>query len=203
MELIKHTNSIFEYKKIVDQDTCNNIANTILRECETDIQIKDYIEKGAHRTAIRNNTSLNITRYGNYNQNLKKIDTLVNEIFAECHSRYVNDNASFFYLKNSDYINNLFSEYFFRSYNQNDYYDWHIDTSQNVHHVFSYILYLNEDFDGGETLFLNEKLKITPTKGSMLCFPCNITMLHKSTKIKSGQKNIIWSCFAKETKFIR
>ena len=43
-------------------------------------------------------------------------------------------------------------------------------------------------------MFLNERIKIKGSPGSILCFPCGLNMLHKSSKIKNGEKHIIWTC---------
>ena len=58
-----------------------------------------------------------------------------------------------------------------RQYNENDFYEWHGDQSPTNLSEFSYIIYLNDDFDGGDTKFLNDKIRVSPKKGSVLCFP--------------------------------
>lgn len=81
-----------------------------------------------------------------------------------------------------------------RMYNENDTYHWHGDQSPENHAEFSYIIYLNDDFDGGRTLFLNDRIGVTPKKGSVLCFPVDHYHLHKGTRVKSGVKKILWNC---------
>jgi hypothetical protein len=81
-----------------------------------------------------------------------------------------------------------------RIYNENDNYKWHGDHSPHNHSEFSYIVYLNDDFDGGRTLFLNEKIGVKPKKGTVLCFPVDHYHIHKGTKVTSGTKKILWNC---------
>ena len=90
-----------------------------------------------------------------------------------------------------------------RMYNENDSYDWHSDHSSANISEFSYILYLNDDFEGGKTRFLNDKLTVTPKKGNMLCFPVDHYHVHKGTRVTSGNKKILWNClFRNELKMI-
>jgi hypothetical protein len=81
-----------------------------------------------------------------------------------------------------------------RMYNESDSYEWHGDQSPNDHAEFSYIIYLNDDFDGGETRFMNDKLTVTPKKGTVLCFPVDHYHIHKGVKVSGGHKKILWNC---------
>jgi len=81
-----------------------------------------------------------------------------------------------------------------RMYNDNDSYAWHADHSPQNHAEFSYIIYLNDDFDGGETVFMNDELTVTPKKGTVLCFPVDHYHIHKGVKVTNGTKKIIWNC---------
>ena len=57
--------------------------------------------------------------------------------------------------------------------------------------LFSYVLYLNDDFEGGNTLFMNQRLKVVPQKGSIICYLSDLQNIHKGAIIKSGFKRII------------
>lgn len=81
-----------------------------------------------------------------------------------------------------------------RMYNENDSYEWHGDHSPQNHPEFSYIVYLNDDFDGGDTRFMNDKLSVTPKKGTVLCFPVDHYHIHKGVKVTGGIKKILWNC---------
>jgi hypothetical protein len=81
-----------------------------------------------------------------------------------------------------------------RMYNENDSYEWHCDQLSTSIAEFSYILYLNDDFEGGKTRFLHDKLTVTPKKGNLLCFPVDHYHIHKGTQVTSGTKKILWNC---------
>jgi prolyl 4-hydroxylase len=52
----------------------------------------------------------------------------------------------------------------------------------------SIVGYLNDDFEGGETYFDRQDLKVTPTAGSVLVFPAYFTHPHESLPVRQGQK---------------
>jgi len=81
-----------------------------------------------------------------------------------------------------------------RMYNESDSYDWHCDQSPRNIAEFSYIIYLSDEFDGGETRFMHDKITVSPKKGTVLCFPVDHYHIHKGVKVSNGIKKILWNC---------
>lgn len=52
------------------------------------------------------------------------------------------------------------------------------------------IIYLNEDFEGGELLFPVQNFKVVPKQGSIAIFPCNFAFPHVSQPVTEGIKNV-------------
>ena len=52
----------------------------------------------------------------------------------------------------------------------------------------SIVGYLNDDFEGGETFFDRQNIKVTPKKGSAIVFPAYYTHPHQSIMVRSGRK---------------
>ncbi len=52
----------------------------------------------------------------------------------------------------------------------------------------SIVGYLNDDFEGGETFFDRQSIKIKPKKGSAIVFPAYYTHPHQSIMVRSGRK---------------
>jgi len=52
--------------------------------------------------------------------------------------------------------------------------------------ILSLIVYLNDDYHGGELIFKNFDLNIKPNAGSVLCFPSAFVYLHEVKKITNG-----------------
>jgi predicted 2-oxoglutarate/Fe(II)-dependent dioxygenase YbiX len=78
-------------------------------------------------------------------------------------------------------------------YGENQQYKWHTDQGYNYKtqtgifvRQFSIVVYLNDDFEGGETEF--QFTKVTPQKGACLIFPSNFMFSHCSQPVKNGVK---------------
>jgi hypothetical protein len=61
----------------------------------------------------------------------------------------------------------------------------------------SSVLYLNDDYEGGELNFVNQKIKIKPTAGTVVLFPSTERFTHFAAKVVSGIKFFVPSlwCF--------
>ena len=75
------------------------------------------------------------------------------------------------------------------------YHIWHDEnsSSDNITRIFAYIIYLNDDFTGGETEFLHKNIRITPKKGTLVIFPANYTHTHRGNPPLTGEKYILTS----------
>lgn len=73
-------------------------------------------------------------------------------------------------------------------YEKGEYYRPHLDASSENKRVLSLIIYLNSDYDGGETSFLRQKIKVKGNTGDILIFPSNYCFPHTAEEVKSGIK---------------
>lgn len=54
--------------------------------------------------------------------------------------------------------------------------------------VLSSVMYLNDDYDGGEIEFINSGVKIKPAAGSIIFFPSNFLYVHEVYPITAGYR---------------
>jgi hypothetical protein len=66
--------------------------------------------------------------------------------------------------------------------------DWNEDQSSLE---YSFVVYLNDDYEGGEIYFSNQDIKVKPKAGSIILFPSKEPYLHGSLKLISGRKIFI------------
>lgn len=83
-----------------------------------------------------------------------------------------------------------------KRYDPGDDFPLHTDDSSVLAYArkFAYILYLNEDFQGGETVFRTAKqelYRVVPRTGTVAVFPVNPIYMHKGEAIVSGRKYIL------------
>ena len=74
------------------------------------------------------------------------------------------------------------------------FHQWHGEWSpkkQNINRFLVYSLYLNDVEEGGETEFLYQSLRVSPTKGSLIIFPSFYTHIHRGNTPLKGTKYIL------------
>ena len=78
---------------------------------------------------------------------------------------------------------------------------WHceqypkLDKGEALHRALLWSVYLNEEFDEGETEFLYQQRKIKPKTGQLLIAPGGFTHTHRGNRPKGGNKYIATSWF--------
>ena len=77
------------------------------------------------------------------------------------------------------------------------YHVWHDENSGVAHstRVAVWMVYLNDDFEGGETEFLYYKRRIQPKKGTLLIWPAGLTHAHRGGLVLSGNKYVVTGWF--------
>jgi prolyl 4-hydroxylase len=65
----------------------------------------------------------------------------------------------------------------------------------NLHRLFAFMTYLNDDFEGGHTFFSHYDISIKPETGKTLIWPAEWTHAHRGEVIKSNSKYIITGWF--------
>jgi predicted 2-oxoglutarate/Fe(II)-dependent dioxygenase YbiX len=84
---------------------------------------------------------------------------------------------------------NLYHEgYNLLRYSGGQEYKSHYDSGTAMGRIISSIVYLNEDYEGGEIEFLNFGIKIKPKAGMMILFPSNFSYRHVAHPVTTGTK---------------
>ena len=81
--------------------------------------------------------------------------------------------------------------YTIQKYNVDAYMGPHVDsTDRTIKNMptISIVIYLNDDYDGGEICFPNQKISIKPEAGSMIIFPSYEPYIHDPKPVTSGDK---------------
>lgn len=80
-------------------------------------------------------------------------------------------------------------------YNKGGHYAPHTDAGDSKR-TLSCILYLNDDFAGGNLFFPLQDITITPKPGMLVLFPSNFIYIHQSTPITEGCKYAVIGWFS-------
>lgn len=73
------------------------------------------------------------------------------------------------------------------------YHIWHAETSnkETSSRLLAWTVYLNDDFEAGETEFLYQQYRHKPRKGDLIIFPAAFTHTHRGNPPIGGDKYII------------
>jgi hypothetical protein len=183
---------IMELENHLDKSTCDEI---ILEFEKSKNKYQGETGLGINKK-IKNTTDVNIKSIENekyddiffisLNEGIKKYNKILFETF---------NNTFFSFINITDY------GYHIQKYNKNEgFYNWHHDFLINQNYdsrILTFIWYLNDVDEGGETFFLHGKIK--PKKGKFVLFPATWTYLHKGNIPISHDKYIVtgW-CYSKD-----
>jgi predicted 2-oxoglutarate/Fe(II)-dependent dioxygenase YbiX len=83
-------------------------------------------------------------------------------------------------------------EYFnILKYSNNQEFKAHVDSLPGSNRLLSFIIYLNDDYQGGELEFINFDLKLKMTPGSLIVFPSYFSHAHIAHPVTTGVKYAI------------
>ena len=133
---------------------------------------------------MRTNFSLPITKNAKTgNETAKKIHNLIfNKI----------ESAVDWYRDNYGIPSRLYHEpYTILKYSYQQEYKAHYDGTTQTARAVSVVIYLNDEYEGGEIEFPNFKFKLKPEAGTMIVFPSNFAYTHIAHPVDSGIKYAI------------
>lgn len=77
-------------------------------------------------------------------------------------------------------------------YDQNAFMGPHVDLNDdNYYLAYTIVVYLNDDYEGGELYFNDLDIKIKPQAGSVIMYPSAHPYTHQSLEITKGRKMLI------------
>jgi hypothetical protein len=128
----------------------------------------------------------------NDNQEFQNENEILQKLFLE---------AIYAYKKENEITNEQFPSKFIlepirmKRYmpNSEDRFDEHVDVTDldSSRRFLVMFIYLNDNFEGGETIFNQLKKAVKPTEGNMLLFPPMWNWLHTANKVKGDNAKYI------------
>lgn len=192
MKVTKHTKFIWQIEDLIPLEEIDYFMK-LWNESEVPLLHES-------RNYNRNNDSYQLTQEASKNPKYIELDNICWSWIEKAHTYFLMENQWIFYMQprevhvNSRWMGNNV----IRTYDVTDMYQWHTDHIWRRHSELSYLLYLNDDFEGGNTKFFHDKLSVKPKKGSFLCFPVDSYHIHKGSKVTSGHKKVLWNCLYRD-----
>jgi len=132
-------------------------------------------------------------KYKNTDLDLSHFDSTYTKVFLEqfweiCYKQYYEKYGILRHLED----HKIYSIKLQKTKPSEGYHTWHCEHGgiPESKRVLSYIVYLNDDFEAGETEFLYHQKRIKPKKGTCLLFPAAFTHPHRGNPPINGTKYI-------------
>jgi hypothetical protein len=139
---------------------------------------------GALTGGDRSNYHLGVTESGRYNEEFRKLNNRYFDLVYGATSSYSQTfarDSMFYFVEGFNLL----------KYQTGQEYKAHYDGPTSSHRFISPILYINDDYTGGELEFVFQNLKIKPSAGMLALFPSNYAYSHIAHPVKTGTKYAI------------
>ena len=116
----------------------------------------------------------------------------LNQILVHCLEDYIHNHGS---LKDNSFYS--ITQKVQKTPAGGGYHVWHYenDNLEYASRSMVWMVYLNDDFDGGETEFLYFKRRIKPKQGTLIIWPAGYTHTHRGGLVLDGTKYVITGWF--------
>ena len=194
------------YNNILDLHFCDSMINKFEKRDElnlisgkgvTFLETALMKEENKTKNELKGIASGKITTEMHITQNkniLQKEDNYLSDVLTEIFIRYSRDIVLHTGLKIFQDITD--TGYQMQKYNKNEgrytlHHDFAVDVinRERCYRILTFLFYLNDVEEGGETTFSTFKVK--PTKGSLLLFPATWNYVHSGNVPRSSDKYII------------
>lgn len=186
---------IFLFEEVISKDICKQILEIVEK-------YPDWKNAGIGKESIVNKS---------YRSN--KVDYLTSRYGFNADIYYAHNTLGYYVKKTIEKLNDIYAYpinlydaslftcisndegYQLLKYEKGEEYKLHVDASTTAKRVLSIIIYLNDDYIGGETTFIRQNIKYKGKTGDILTFPSNHCFPHKAEKIISGTKYVMVTWF--------
>lgn len=176
------------YKNAIKKEDCDYIINTLENEISLGIPLIQWsgatVNDKENIDHVRNCVDLKYKKehLGKglpKNESLSKIHDMVRIELDKCMRHY----ESLWHLQM-----NYYEAFNFVKYLPGKYFKIHGDHGPYYACTVSAVVYLNDDYDGGEIEFVRQGLVVKPEVGDIVVFPSNFVYEHASLEVRSGIK---------------
>lgn len=173
--------------KVYPNSLPGDICDEIIKRFKKDTRTFRGTTKSGFKPHIKNSWDLYISIYEDWKDIDEILYAALHKALADYKEHVSTMNAHILNINNHDIYDRGFNV---KKYIQNDgFYHWHEDSLLEDKRIITYLWYLNDVTVGGETEFMNYKIK--PTTGTLVLFPATWTYVHKGNMPVSSDKFII------------
>ena len=171
--------AIYEHAWEEPHKTIETIEQVVLSDDNVNFYKADLIS--GTLSSNRTNQSLALSVAGGINEEMRKL----NNKFVDLTYSALRDYTSRFAIEEQIFFNEGINVL---KYQTGEEYKAHYDGGSASGRTVSPILYLNDEYTGGEIEFVNFNIKIKPKPGTFLLFPAHYSYAHIAHPVKTGTK---------------
>ncbi len=171
------------YENVLSKDLCKKIINLFLDEPNK----HEGCTSGGLNKEVKNTSDFHLQN--NPTEEWSEIDSKLYDVLNQCLTQYRNKYAAFQVFNNIDDTGFQVQQYL-----KNDgFYVYHHDflLNKDKYRILTFLFYLNDVEEGGETEFFYGKIRVKPEAGKCILFPASWTFPHKALMPISDDKFII------------
>jgi len=176
------------YSKIYSDEFCDKVIEYHKLSEETGLILDRQSHDGAHR--IDKQDLSTFLPHVPLHHTSKELITEFNELFwAKAYKQYVES----FDILRTVAEHRIYSMKIQKTEPGQGYHVWHCEASDRAMstRLLTWTVYLNDDFEAGETEFLYQQYRYKPQKGDLIIFPSAYTHTHRGNPPIGGTKYII------------
>lgn len=180
---------IMIYRNAIKKNECINIIDKL--ENEISLNIPGIEWRGAQVNDTQDNDYVrNCVDLKFKKENLGKSHLPLNQTLYDIHDSVENSlDECLRHYESLWHLKMHYKEAFnFVKYNPGKYFKVHADHGPYYSCTVSAVVYLNDNYDGGELNFVRQDLTIKPEAGDIILCPSNFVYEHASLEIRSGTK---------------
>tara|TARA_B100000131_G_C17906757_1_gene528715 strand:- start:61 stop:708 length:648 start_codon:yes stop_codon:yes gene_type:complete len=196
---MNNTINLGDFIKVYDNTLTDSFCKSVCVKMEDDDRKKLGVMDRDKKVDITRKTSLDL--HISSKSDWKYEDGVFLDSLTKYHKKYRDDLEATTGSSYGDYASSddHFSDtgYQVKMYEPDGFYTWHDDYMIDAYagvRVLTYIWYLNDDFDEGETEFYDGTI-IKPKRGRILFFPATWLYVHRGRTVKNNKKFIATGWF--------
>ena len=183
-------NFIEVYKKVFDNDYCDEVIKYFnMAEEQGFIVDRQTLDQAKKIDKDDRATFLPDADYYIHHTSQSITNTLNDKLWNICYNEYANKYSILHELAQHQTYNMKIQ----KTKPGQGYHQWHCENGnrQTGNRVLAWTIYLNDDFEAGETEFLYQQYRYKPSKGDVVIFPAAFTHTHRGNPPIGGDKYII------------
>ena len=176
---------ITEYPKALSDDFCDSLVTW----CDLQIESNPSLNRSASDSTIYDRRK----DWFFFIHNKLDFSVPINNTLNEYLSKYVDEYMGAYYIGRY----NSFDQKLQITPPGGGFHNWHCEHSHYVYcdRVLTWMFYLNDLEEGGETEFLHQRCRIKPEKGKLVLFPAAFTHSHRGNPPLKDTKYVVTGWF--------